>query len=139
MYVMPHTRDWNAASYARTAAPVEAFGHRLLEGLRLRGDETVLDAGCGIGRVTEELIARVPRGRVIGVDGSPAMIGCARERLGRRAEFRVADLVELELEAPVDVVFSSATFHPLLLPGLTSIGVLARSTLPWLKLAFASV
>jgi trans-aconitate 2-methyltransferase len=108
---MTNTRDWNAASYARTAAPVEAFGHRLLDGLDLHGDETVLDAGCGTGGVTEELLARVPDGRVIGVDGSRSMIDGARERLGTRAELRVSDLLELELDGPVDAVFSSATFH----------------------------
>ena len=90
---MTHTRDWNASSYARTAAPVEAFGHRLLDRLELAGDETVLDAGCGTGGVTELLLARVPEGRVIGVDGSPSMIERARERLGGRADLRVTDLV----------------------------------------------
>src|SRR2546430_14591118 len=108
---MTHPRDWTAASYARTAAPVEAFGQRLRGRLELRGNETVLDAGCGTGGVTEQLLARVPNGRVIGVDGSRSMIDRARERLGTRAELRVGDLLELELEAPVDVVFSSATFH----------------------------
>jgi trans-aconitate 2-methyltransferase len=108
---MTHTRDWNAASYARTAAPVEAFGHRLLDRLELRGDESVLDAGCGTGSVTEELLARVPEGRVIGVDGSRSMIERARERLGTRADLRASDLLDLELDEPVDVVFSTATFH----------------------------
>jgi len=108
---MTHTRDWNAASYARTAAPVMAFGQKLLDRLDLRGDETVLDAGCGTGGVTEELLARLPDGRVIGVDGSSSMIDRARERLGARADLRVGDLLELELDEPVDVVFSSATFH----------------------------
>jgi trans-aconitate 2-methyltransferase len=108
---MTHTRDWNAASYARTAAPVEAFGQKLLDRLELSGDETILDAGCGSGGVTEQLLARVPSGRVIGVDGSRSMIGRARERLDARADLRVGDLLELELDEPVDVVFSSATFH----------------------------
>ena len=108
---MTHTRDWNASSYARTAAAVEAFGHKLLDRLELAGDETVLDAGCGTGGVTEQLLARVPEGRVIGVDGSPSMIERARQRLGERAELHVADLLDLELEEPVDAVFSSATFH----------------------------
>jgi trans-aconitate 2-methyltransferase len=108
---MTHTRDWNAASYARTAAPVEAFGHRLLDRLELQGEESVLDAGCGTGGVTEELVARVPGGRVIGVDGSRSMVERARARLGTRADLRVSDLLDLELDEPADVVFSSATFH----------------------------
>ena len=104
-------RDWDASSYDQVGAPVQAFGHALLDRLELRGDETVLDAGCGSGAVTRELIRRLPQGRVIGVDASPSMIERARESLGDAADLRVADLLELELEAPVDVVFSSATFH----------------------------
>ena len=83
----------------------------MLERLPLRGDEAVLDAGCGSGRVTEFLLERLPRGRVIGVDSSAAMIDQAQERLGDRADLRVGDLVELDLDAEVDAVFSSAVFH----------------------------
>jgi trans-aconitate 2-methyltransferase len=108
---MTHTRDWNAASYACAAAPVEAFGTKLLDRLDLQGEETVLDAGCGTGGVTAQLLARVPAGRVIGVDGSPSMIDTARERLGGRVDLYVSDLLDLELDEPVDAVFSSATFH----------------------------
>jgi trans-aconitate 2-methyltransferase len=104
-------RDWDATSYDQVGTPVQAFGHALLDRLELRGDETVLDAGCGSGGVTRELVRRVPEGRVIGVDASPSMIARARESLGDAADLRVGDLLELELEAPVDVVFSSATFH----------------------------
>jgi trans-aconitate 2-methyltransferase len=104
-------RDWDAASYERVGAPVRSFGRALLERLDLRGDETVLDAGCGSGGVTRELIERVPDGQVIGVDASPSMIDQARAALGDAAAWQVADLLELELEQPVDVVFSSATFH----------------------------
>jgi trans-aconitate 2-methyltransferase len=104
-------RDWNAASYERMAAPLEAMGRDVLDRLTLRGDERVLDAGCGTGRVTAALVARLPRGEVIAVDGSPAMVEQARERLGDDAEVRVADLLDLELDRPVDAILSTATFH----------------------------
>ncbi len=104
-------RDWDAATYDRVADPQEAWGREVLDRLDLRGDETVLDAGCGSGRVTALLLERLPRGRVIGVDASPAMIERARERLGERAELVVRDLLELDLDAEVDAIFSSATFH----------------------------
>jgi trans-aconitate 2-methyltransferase len=104
-------RDWNAASYERVSAPLEAMGRELLDRLGLRGDERVLDAGCGTGRVTAALLERLPRGEVVAVDGSPAMVQQARERLGPRVDVRVADLTELELSPPVDAILSTATFH----------------------------
>ena len=108
---MPKPRDWNAASYERMAAPLETMGREVLDRLDLRGDERVLDAGCGTGRVTAALLERLPRGRVIAVDGSPAMVEAARERLGDAVDLKVADLVRLELDEPVDAILSTATFH----------------------------
>jgi trans-aconitate 2-methyltransferase len=88
----------------------------VLARLELAGDETVLDAGCGSGRVTQALIERLPRGRVIAVDASSSMADAARERLGRvrplaAVDIRVLDLLDLELAEPVDAVLSTATFH----------------------------
>ena len=104
-------RDWDAATYDRVAAPQEEWGREVLGRLELRGDETVLDAGCGSGRVTRLLVERLPRGRVIGVDVAPSMVGLARQALGARARVLEADLLELTLDEAVDVVFSSAVFH----------------------------
>jgi trans-aconitate 2-methyltransferase len=104
---------WDAQSYDRQVEPHEAWGRTVLDRLDLGGDETVLDAGCGTGKITRLLLERLPRGRVIGVDASAAMVERAREALGsdQRVELRVGDLLELSLAEPVDAVFSSATFH----------------------------
>lgn len=104
-------REWDAQTYDQVSDPQFEWGTEVLERLELRGDEAVLDAGCGSGRVTELLVERLPEGRVMAVDGSAAMIEKARERLGKRADYMVCDLVELELAQPVDLVFSTATFH----------------------------
>ncbi|HEY4779444.1 MAG TPA: class I SAM-dependent methyltransferase, partial [Solirubrobacterales bacterium] len=104
-------REWDAETYDAVSDPQFSWGMEVLEQLELRGDEAALDAGCGSGRVTAELAARVPEGSVLAVDGSEAMIAKARERLGDRADYLVADLAELELAEPVDLVFSTATFH----------------------------
>jgi trans-aconitate 2-methyltransferase len=111
---MPQVRTWDGASYDRISGPMEALGRDVLGRLSLAGDETVLDAGCGSGRVTEALLERLPEGRVIALDSSASMIAAARERLGRadgRLEIRQADLLELELDEDVDAIFSTATFH----------------------------
>jgi trans-aconitate 2-methyltransferase len=90
---------------------MQALGQAVLDRLPLEGDETVLDAGCGSGRITETLIGRLPRGRAIGVDMSESMVAAARARLGPDADIRRADLLELELDEPVDAILSTATFH----------------------------
>jgi trans-aconitate 2-methyltransferase len=110
---------WDGATYDRVADPQTRWGAAVLERLGLRGDETVLDCGCGSGRVTEQLLAHLPHGRVIALDASPSMLDQARHRLasaGERVRFVEADLLQLSPatladDAPVDAVFSTATFH----------------------------
>src|SRR5688500_7141013 len=108
-------RDWDARTYDRVADPMTRWGAAVLDRLPLRGDERVLDAGCGSGRVTELLVERLPRGTVVALDGSPAMVEAARSRLarfGNRVEFVVADLGQpLPVAEPVDAILSTATFH----------------------------
>lgn len=106
----PH--EWDGKTYDRISTALEINGRDVLKRLQLRGDETVLDAGCGSGRVTEALLDRLPHGHVIGVDGSAGMITAASERLGDRAELLVGDLCALDLGGRrVDAVFSTAVFH----------------------------
>jgi len=107
--------DWNAASYDKVADPQARWGAEVLERLPLAGDETVLDAGCGSGRVTEMLLERLPKGRVVALDQSASMLDEARRRLARfgdRVEFVQADLgLPLPIEREVDAILSTATFH----------------------------
>jgi trans-aconitate 2-methyltransferase len=105
------TRDWDASTYDRVSGPQQAWAAEQLDRLRLAGDEVVLDAGCGSGKITVELSRRVPRGTVYAVDVAPSMVRHAQEALGHRATVLCQDLTELALPEPVDVVFSNATFH----------------------------
>jgi trans-aconitate 2-methyltransferase len=111
---MTLSNEWDAAAYQRLSEPQFAWGVRVLEGLELVGDETVIDAGCGSGRLTALVAARVPSGCVTAVDRSANMIDEARARLaalGDRVRFVCADLTLFEAPRPADVVFSTATFH----------------------------
>ena len=108
---MSPTRDWDAATYDRVSTPQVRWALEVLDRLPLNGDETVLDAGCGSGRVTQMLQERVPEGKVIAVDASPSMVEKAREALGPEAEVFVCELTELKLTGVVDAVFSNAVFH----------------------------
>jgi trans-aconitate 2-methyltransferase len=105
------SRDWDAATYDRVSEPQVEWAAEVLGRLPLRGDETVLDAGCGSGRVTRLLLERLPAGHVIAVDSAPSMVEHAREALGERATVFRANLTELELNERVDAVFSNAVFH----------------------------
>jgi trans-aconitate 2-methyltransferase len=102
------TGDWDASTYDRVSAPQQRWAAEQLE---LAGDEVVLDAGCGSGKITLELIRRVPRGTVYAVDAAPSMVRHTQEAVGDRATALCQDLAELSLPEPVDVVFSNATFH----------------------------
>src|SRR6202451_4207688 len=102
---MSDARTWDGKSYDRISGPMKERGREVLSRLALEGDETVLDAGCGSGRITKALIERLPRGRVIAVDASSSMVASARERLSgfeRRVDIRVGDLLELDLGEQVD-------------------------------------
>ncbi|MHB8695487.1 MAG: methyltransferase domain-containing protein, partial [Solirubrobacteraceae bacterium] len=94
-------RDWDAATYDRISAPQQAWAAEQLSRLELTGDEVVLDAGCGSGKVTAVLADLVPRGRVYGVDAAPSMAAHAAQALGERAKVYCQDLVELSLPEPV--------------------------------------
>lgn len=111
--------EWDAATYDRISDPMTRWGLVVLDRLPLAGGETVLDAGCGTGRVTEALARRLPGGHVVALDADAAMLVEARRRLspfGDRVSFVERDLLELAPEdlgdhAPVDAVLSTATFH----------------------------
>ena len=108
----PH--DWDGAAYQRLSDPQFRWGLRVLDSIELRGDECALDLGCGPGRLTAELLERLPRGRVIAVDASPSMIAIARRELdhfGARVTLIESDLLALQLDPLADLAFSTAVFH----------------------------
>jgi trans-aconitate 2-methyltransferase len=103
---------WDAQTYDVTSGPQQAWAAEVLA--RLAGvapDATVLDIGCGTGRVTERLLALLPRGHVMAIDASAEMVALARRRLGDRAQVWCQDVLELDLDEPVDAVVSTATLH----------------------------
>jgi trans-aconitate 2-methyltransferase len=106
---------WNAEVYDRINAPHRVWARRLIDDLHLGGDEAVLDAGCGAGSVTLQLLDSLPRGKVYAVDSSLDMIEKITRTVDERDLTSVipihADLTDFTLPEPVDCVFSNAVFH----------------------------
>jgi len=106
---------WDAETYDRIGTPMRAWSRQVIDDLQLQGDEVVLDAGCGSGSVTFDLLERLQRGRVYAVDASPEMIASLRAYIKERGERRitpmVASLTDFTLPEQVDCVFSNAVFH----------------------------
>lgn len=106
--------DWDGAGYERISGLQRHLAREALHGIEFRGDEHVVDVGCGDGYITRLIAARVPRGRVIGVDASPRMIEVARSRPdppGSDVRFLVADVRELPFSGEFDTAVSFNALH----------------------------
>jgi trans-aconitate methyltransferase len=107
--------EWDATAYHRVSGPQTSWGQKVLSRLQVKGDERAIDAGCGSGRLTAELMGRLPHGRLIAVDRSWNMLITARANLrpvfGSRVSFVQVSLPDLPFKEWADLVFSTATFH----------------------------
>jgi trans-aconitate methyltransferase len=103
---------WNPTDYARNSSIQQTWARELIAKLKLRGDERMLDIGCGDGKVTAEIAAQIPRGSLLGIDNSPDMVGYAKASYeGGNLRFAVADASALPFGGEFDVVFSNACLH----------------------------
>ncbi|MEW6554438.1 MAG: methyltransferase domain-containing protein [Actinomycetota bacterium] len=106
---------WDAADYHDSSSQQKKWGRELFPKLNLRGDERVLDIGCGDGRLTVELSELVPSGAVVGIDSSPEMISFARDSFPPEdypnLSWQVMDAQELSFDGEFDVAFSNAVLH----------------------------
>jgi trans-aconitate 2-methyltransferase len=107
--------DWNGEAYHRLSDMQYKQGMELLATLEFKGNELVLDAGCGSGRITKEILERLPTGGIIGVDLSERMLATARREVvaqpGQRIEFIYADLQTFRPKLQVDGIFSNMALH----------------------------
>jgi trans-aconitate 2-methyltransferase len=102
---------WNGTDYEKHSAHQRRWGGSLIEELTLRGNERILDLGCGDGTLTRQLADRVPRGFVLGVDAAPGMLEAAQAKCGPNMRVERVDIADLSFEAEFDVIFSNATLH----------------------------
>ena len=113
--LQPKPAKWNPSDYAANSAAQHAWARELITKLHLRGDERVLDVGCGDGRVTAEIARVLKSGDITGIDSSPQMIEFACKTFPRakypNLSFQVMDARLIGLERRFDVVFSSSVLH----------------------------
>ena len=107
--------EWDARVYNRISALQHWLAEKSLASLTLDGDERVLDVGCGDGTISAEIARRLPRGSVLGVDASHAMVTFASERFPGTTHpnlaFRVADAANLDVGDRFDLVVSFNCLH----------------------------
>jgi len=105
--------DWDASTYDNISNVIESWGLDLIERLNLKGNEIVLDAGCGSGRLTKIISTKLPKGKVFSVDLDSSMIKLANERLGKisNVKFIQSNICDIELQDKIDVIFSNAVLH----------------------------
>jgi len=113
-YAVPSAK-WDPAEYAANSSVQQAWARELIDRLKLRGDEHVLDVGCGDGKITAEIARAVPKGSVTGMDASPPMIEFAKKTFppGKfgNLRFRCMDARHIRFERRFDLLFSNAALH----------------------------
>lgn len=106
---------WNAKDYANHSSTQQTWARELIAKLKLNGHESVLDIGCGDGKITAEIAAHVLRGTVVGVDSSKEMIELSKASFTQdkypNLSFQVADARQLAFQEQFDIVFSNAALH----------------------------
>ena len=124
---------WNAEVYDKIGTPMRGWAQAVIDDIGLRGEETILDAGCGSGSVTLDLWERAKDGKIYALDSSPDMIAKLSATVAERKIENIvpmqADLTNFTLPEPVDIVFSNAVFH-WIQDDAGLFGSLARATKP---------
>jgi trans-aconitate 2-methyltransferase len=117
--------DWDPATYLQFDDERSRPFLDLTARVDMPAPATVVDLGCGPGRLTAGLGQRWPAACVVGIDSSAAMIEAAGQYSSDRVHFRLGDLADWRPDRPVDVIVSNATLqwvpgHRDLLPGLVA-------------------
>ena len=107
--------NWNPEEYARNSSAQLTWARELIDRLKLDGSETVLDVGCGDGKITAEFVRVLPDGFVLGTDSSPAFIDYARSHYPPERfpnlRFEMIDARQLSSDRSFDLIFSNAALH----------------------------
>jgi len=106
-----YTFEFDGEKYKKASKHQKEWGNSLIGELTLKGHETILDLGCGDGRLTEQLAQLVPNGSVLGTDGSAGMIETVKQRSRHNLVFTQMDINMIHFHNEFNVIFSNATLH----------------------------
>jgi trans-aconitate methyltransferase len=103
--------EFDGKKYKEASTHQKEWGVKVLGELTFRGNEKVLDLGCGDGMLTQKISEFVPNGFVLGIDASKGMIETAQELRKDNLNFQLKDINEIEYDSEFDMVFSNAALH----------------------------
>ena len=99
--------EFDGEKYKQSSKHQKEWGNRLISELKIKGNEAILDLGCGDGVLTEELSMLVPHGKVIGIDASIGMINTAKKLERDNLIFICMDINDMDFVNQFDLVFSN--------------------------------
>lgn len=106
------THEFDGKKYEKASEHQKEWGNKLISELNLKGNEDILDLGCGDGKLTENLSKLVPNGFVLGIDASKGMVNVAKEKEKNNLKFQLFDINKInKINRKFDVIFSNATLH----------------------------
>jgi len=103
--------EFDGKKYEQASTHQKEWGLKLIEELDLKGNESVLDLGCGDGALTCMIAERLPDGQALGIDASQGMIDTAMPKATANLDFKLLDIDNLAFEEKFDIIFSNATLH----------------------------
>lgn len=112
---MVSAQRWDPEVYAKSSTAQQKWAQELLSRISIRGNEKILDIGCGDGKITAEIALLVPDGSVLGIDNSAEMIGFAQSKFPHASwpnlTFQYGDASDLHFVDEFDLVLSFACLH----------------------------
>lgn len=108
---MNNAFEFDGKKYRQASTHQKEWGNKIIAGLKLKGNERILDLGCGDGILTQQLSQLVPDGFVLGIDSSKGMIETAKEQESVNVSFRLLSINDINFKNEFDLIFSNATLH----------------------------
>ena len=105
------SHEFDGEKYKKASKHQKEWGNAIISELKLSGDESILDLGCGDGVLTKQLSELVPSGKVLGIDGSEGMINTAKIISSSNLTFERMDINDIAFENEFDFIFSNAALH----------------------------